>query len=417
MIALTLYSIADWERSSGTGDRPGVIGPAGAYTGVVPGVASDSDQLSADFDEFTAWWSEWKRIAAPILGVLLAFGACGLFARLHVAYTIPDRVDAQLYGELRTRLNGLDASLRVLCPEGGPKICDDPTKLTCMASCKEAWARRDFIVEELSSRGARWVLGSGFVDVYRHLHAAEEALFLVQPVSSLISNAFYDDLRLEGADAAIPNASSLRASLQNAVTMLGGSSAHLWHRRTVRVVHRPTATPTHPDPALGRMILREIRRAISEFRDDERAKLVRARNQLISTGTITAVSGYALLALAMLIGAKPEHVAAGVVYYVVGAGVGLFSQLRDDGRARPKRRTSASPAPGCSTSRCFPGWRPLVASWWYGPLRIRRRWRSRLAARTRGHLRRQGIQSGTGDRRGLWPDPEPADRAPASQGR
>ena len=49
--------------------------------------------------------------------------------------------------------------------------------------------------------------------------------------------------------------------------------------------------PTLADQALGRAVLRDIRQTISEFRDGEREHLVRARNQLAWTGTITIVTG------------------------------------------------------------------------------------------------------------------------------
>ena len=81
---------------------------------------------------------------------------------------------------------------------------------------------------------------------------------------------------------------------------------------------------------LGRVVLRDIRQTISEFRDGERAKLVRARNQLAWTGTITAIAAWALLGLAILSSALPVAVVTGVAYYVVGAAVGLFNQLRTE---------------------------------------------------------------------------------------
>jgi hypothetical protein len=340
VIAITLFSIGNWDSS------PGHHGGPPETTDQVQTDSAAGANAAAASDGVSTWWSEWKGVAAPVLGLLLAFGACGLFSRLHAAYADPDHVDSQLYGELRTRLDSLDAQLNVLCPPEGPPICDDSNKLTCAASCNEAWTRRDFIIREFLGCGARWVLGSGFVDIYRHLHAAEAALYLVQPVPTVISNAFYDDLRLTGADKAIPGAAPLRASLKQAATLLGGSgAAFLSSPSDGDRLPAPTTTndasnspaPTTEealDAALGRVILREIRCAISEVRDDERAKLVRARNKLIWTGTITAVSGYALLALAMVFGASPAHILTGVVYYVVGTCVGLFSQLRTDGEVQ-----------------------------------------------------------------------------------
>jgi hypothetical protein len=282
------------------------------------------------------WWDEWKHIAAPAIGTLLALiGAC-LFALYNREYTQPDRVDPELYGEIRARLGTLDALLPILCSESAPPHCDHSSKLACQASCNEAWARRDFINEQLDGRGSRWVLASGYIDLYRHLHAAEEALYLVQPSSDVVGNAMFDDLRLTGADE-LPNWKVLQARLRRAVPLASWPGVQLLTAPPAELtaaLASLTQEQSADEQALGRVVLRDVRRAINEFRDGERANLVRARNQLARTGTMTAVAGYALLALAILAKAPPEAVISGVVYYVVGAGVGLFNQLR----TRSKRR-------------------------------------------------------------------------------
>ena len=84
------------------------------------------------------------------------------------------------------------------------------------------------------------------------------------------------------------------------------------------------------ESALGRIVLRDVRRALNLYRDEERANLVRARNQLAWNGTITAVAGFTLLVLAVASQAPTEAVTGGVAYYLVGAAIGLFNQLRVD---------------------------------------------------------------------------------------
>jgi hypothetical protein len=314
-VTITLYSIGD---SAASGDEQSNT--------------TAEEAQSSTTSNMWSWWNEWKHIGAPVAGIIVSLVGSCLFALYNREYSQPDRVDPQLYGELRARLGSLDALLPVLCPASGPVICDHPSGLTCKASCNEAWARRDFINDELESRGSRWVLGSGFIDLYRQLHAAEEALFIVLPTSDVVGNALYDDLRLNGADATILDSSSLRTNLRAALPLIGASRVQILTSPPVPV-DPPTPPPTSlslEDRALGRVILRDIRRAISEFRDSERANLVRARNQLVWTGTITAIAGYALLALAILAKAPLQAVMSGVVYYVVGATVGLFDQLRID---------------------------------------------------------------------------------------
>lgn len=290
---------------------------------------SPTSALPAD----APWWVAWQPMLVSAAGTLIAAVAACLFAAFHKDFTCPDRVDPEVYGELRSRLETFDAILPVLCPgRTKPAICEQETPIACRASCNEAWARRDFIARELRSKGgARWVLGTGYVDLYRQLHAANAALFLVQSSAEVVANGQYDNLRLDGATA-MPNWKALQESVRNALPLVGGPKVRLLTGTPADAAGAPPAdtTPTPAEQAMGRAILRDIRDVISDFRDGERANLVRARNKLAWTGTITAIAAYALLVLAILGRAAELAVITGVGYFVVGGAVGLFNQLRND---------------------------------------------------------------------------------------
>jgi hypothetical protein len=74
-------------------------------------------------------------------------------------------------------------------------------------------------------------------------------------------------------------------------------------------------------------LVRTVRRTVNEFRDDRRAGLVRARNQLLLTMTITGATAYALLWVAIAAGAQKPAITATLAFYLVGAMVGLFNRL------------------------------------------------------------------------------------------
>jgi hypothetical protein len=80
-------------------------------------------------------------------------------------------------------------------------------------------------------------------------------------------------------------------------------------------------------------MLRHVRRAINEFRDERRRGLVRSRNRLTRTITLTGLVGFALVALAVLMRAEPQHLVGGAAFYLIGAIVGLFNQLFLEGSA------------------------------------------------------------------------------------
>lgn len=113
--------------------------------------------------------------------------------------------------------------------------------------------------------------------------------------------------------------------------MLQRATASLAPAAVEYSIPRPTIEPpAKPDAngALARSVLREVRRSINGFRDDKWAGLLRARTRLVWTGTLTAGIAFALLVLAVLSQAPSKEVVAAMTFYLTGAIVGLFNQLR-----------------------------------------------------------------------------------------
>jgi hypothetical protein len=84
---------------------------------------------------------------------------------------------------------------------------------------------------------------------------------------------------------------------------------------------------------LARAVLRTVRRAINEFRDDRWGGMVVARNRLFGTMMFTGLTAYALLAIAIISGAPKAAIAAASAFYLVGATIGLLSRLRGESQS------------------------------------------------------------------------------------
>lgn len=84
-----------------------------------------------------------------------------------------------------------------------------------------------------------------------------------------------------------------------------------------------------PDPLIeARQVLRRVRRAINEFRDDRWDGLVRQRNQLIEIMILTRSVEFTALGFALLL-QVPWHIIVSVAFlYLVGALVGFFNRIR-----------------------------------------------------------------------------------------
>lgn len=265
--------------------------------------------------------------AAIVVGILYALVMRG--------HTAPDHINPRQYGELCERWSGLDARLRLLCPP--PEGAAESRRV----ACEEAVAHRDYIAGELAiqqagngsagslpkSTGGRWVLGTGFLDLWGRLHDAEAALFALQGREQVCANALLDELRL--MDSGMKHETALLARLRGAATILGGKEylASATAAEDNGFAESTAAADGAPETE-ARLVLADIRRTINQVRDDSRAGLLRTRNQLMWTGLITGLVTYTLLGLAILIDSPPESIAAAAVFFLVGAVVGLFSQLR-----------------------------------------------------------------------------------------
>jgi hypothetical protein len=207
------------------------------------------------------------------------------------------------------------------------------------------------------------------------LHRAEEVLITVQPAEDVLVDALTDEMRLSGAR--INDVDHLRGKLRKAVETLNATMATYLNEpprgepvtapagpaaaaSTETLAEVPSVTdlpvtPPVPHPngsstvattpaprtdlytnSEARIALRQVRRAINNFRDESRSRLVRSRTRLLATMTFTGVITYVLLAFAINIRetrqenvglSASDPIVAAAAFYLVGAVVGLFNRL------------------------------------------------------------------------------------------
>jgi riboflavin transporter FmnP len=306
-----------------------------------------------------------------------------------LGFTSPDRANAGSYSALRDRLR----ELRARCSgcQGEPSTHPENQCSSCLLkriAWEEACAHRDAIATELRSKGPRWVLGTGYVNLWKRVQSAEEALIMVEPREAVIAGARYDELRCRGSD--IDSREKLQDRVTAAVHLLRvlpagyshehahvdgpatnggpgrasampapaaetavhaassegshaarsdpgwtGDAPHVGSREALHIRQfgaRATADNPQSEPE-ARADLRRVRRSIDEFRSDRWAGLVRARNLLTLGAGLTGLVLYSLLWLAIIQGAGTATIGAATSYFLVGAMVGLFNQLYSDSKA------------------------------------------------------------------------------------
>ncbi len=247
---------------------------------------------------------ETRRMAVG-LGLVFALLLGALTAYLTAPRSSPSRANGRAHALVLQRICALRARFDCLSPKEG-----------ACAELQEAKAQVDQVEKRLGLHGdvpptdlidPSWSSGAGYQDLWTAIHRAEEALIAYASKAELSASIVHDKLRVKGSHMA----QSLEEELDRITTELRGPSPDL--------------------PAVGAR-LREIRRAVNEYRDERWDGLVRARLRLVRSALMTAWTAYGLLILALLLRVPRDSIAAGCVFFFVGALVGLVAQVRSDAR-------------------------------------------------------------------------------------
>lgn len=348
---------------------------------------------------------------APVtLSILLtaaAWFAAALVMR-QCRLTSPRHASGSVFDDVLQRYISLHARIRAL----GDFVPDRPFE---RAAFEEARGLCRNLGHQLGSGGPGWALGTSYVNIWRLVHRAEEALLVVQPHADTIADAASDEIRIRDSrmqnekyllhqleasvrtldpaaprflvDANLARASGLAtnlATVADQVPLVAGGSpaaqaygngadngatgddgtvagAEMARKSSgtaavapgisvvtmVQLETPPSTVSTREQQARERQavaVIRSVRRAINDFRDTRRDELVRLRNHLRATTTMTNVATFVILAFAIraLITddaprrASPldDPIVAATAFYFVGALVGLIDQLYRESRTQ-----------------------------------------------------------------------------------
>jgi hypothetical protein len=251
----------------------------------------------------------------------------------------------------------------------------------------EAFDKLEEIAEDLyqSNSSLPWALGFGYVNAWRKLHRAEEALVEVEPQEMVMRGAMHDKMAIFGSQ--ISNRNELLDKLLDAVKKIDPTMIKLFKpsptyatvaagvsespdvqelqkdvqqlQEDVRLIahdlklnlkvdhlasHKTHASdgtetsarssrtpPDKDDPTRGRWTLREVRRSLNEYRDRHFEWVIRTRNNLLGITFVTGLGTHFLLCIAILALASDRYsrsiIIAATSYYLVGAIAGLFARI------------------------------------------------------------------------------------------
>ena len=185
----------------------------------------------------------------------------------------------------------------------------------------------------LNHNGLPWVSYTGYVSMWDRINKLDEAMVGVLPCQTVIESANYDELSLSG----VPESKDLLDLLDKAIhTMLA-----LLKKTTEpeKVTNPPSLSAANngqdsqQSEQQARSDIRKVKSALHKFTNERWDGLVRARNQLIGTAFLTAFFTYILVIIAILAKVPRMNTIDAMVFYFLGAIVGLFGRLFDERNA------------------------------------------------------------------------------------
>jgi hypothetical protein len=234
--------------------------------------------------------------------------------------TKPSGAQARAFAELQVRMDQLQGRLDVISEQ----VARSPELEEAKAALRRAREALD-----TDAPSAQWTSAIGYVNTWRALHRCEEAMIYVDSPEQVVAGALVDDLRLDGS--AIPGRDRLVVFLREAVNEFDPEAGH----RYLRIEGAHVASEGESDEMTAvrtyraRSLLREVRRAINDFRDARTEDIIKARNILRRTFAFAAVVGFSLLAVAVLVDTPPATIATATGLFLIAALVGLFSRLNN----------------------------------------------------------------------------------------
>ena len=306
------------------------LGPwIAASTAVVTYIVTNGEQGSVEI-----------QFAAAYNGIAAALAFIAAMAFLGRQLSRPQRAQPRTWEGLIDRLAQLKARVNATFPAGDggdgavPETAHDRRE---WALSHEARALLMTVDDHVCNENnwqpeLRWALATGYSSVQRTLHRLDEMLIEAEPVAALTGDALHDSLCLSGSTMADKDA--LSARLRTAIQVISPQAYRYFFSGGGAASTGEPSEATKPSDAEARGVLREVRYAVNEFRDDRVDGLIRARNRLLWVVLTVGITAYLALAVGMLRGVSVSAVVAVSVLYLVAALAGLVNRLRiESGRS------------------------------------------------------------------------------------
>jgi hypothetical protein len=162
--------------------------------------------------------SLWSKLIASLGGTVLTLIFWLLVAIPYRRFTAVDLANPSSYELLLNRLSQIEAWFATLEPDPKPH-----SNSVYAASKQEVRSSCDALYHGLTRKSATWLFATGYVNMWRLVHCADEAFINIEPVEAVIHGALHDEMRLQ--NSMLKNKEDLLKKLRNAVKTLDKGAA------------------------------------------------------------------------------------------------------------------------------------------------------------------------------------------------
>lgn len=191
------------------------------------------------------------------------------------------------------------------------------------AAIADIESNRKNYYDMLNCNGLPWVSYTGYVSMWDRINKVDEAMIGVLPCQTVIESANYEELSL--TDSGVPGSNDLLTLLEEAIATLSSDPT------SPSAVNNGQVSQQSEQKA--RANIRKVKSALHKFTNERWDGLVRARNQLMVTAFLTSFFTYILVIIAILANVPRMNTIDAMVFYFLGAIVGLFGRLFDERNA------------------------------------------------------------------------------------
>ena len=291
-----------------------------------------------------------SRWYAPLNGLLITGILWLLFAIPRSRFATANGANMHVYELLRNRHSELKARLGMpdrldnnntqgyLCEMQKTFNIDDKDSYRIEALRKVYEAYHDLTKNLFHNHsGTEWTLGTGYVNTWRMVHRAQEALVAVETPQEVIGEVIHDIRSIQSSamsDSKVLNRKMLQAVKDICPEAMAYFEELRGDKYYADLFEKGAQGQSSSPREVTIEAIRQVKHTLNAYQDNLRDSLVRGRTNVFKAIALTGFVTYILLCIVILWNGTTSAIGTAATYYMIGAVTGLFVSFYNETNAK-----------------------------------------------------------------------------------